>query len=70
MVRRQRAQAVARAGTHHLQDQGPAGADVGAARQEVTADERLQDAALAAGLAADDRHLGQLQLEVQRDLRA
>ena len=57
-------------GRHHLQDEGSAGADVGAARQEIAAHQCLQDAALAAGLAADDRDLRQLQLKVQRDLRA
>lgn len=54
---------------HQLQDKGAARADVGPARQEVAAHQRLQHAALAAGLAPDDRHLRQLQLEVQRHLQ-
>lgn len=35
-----------------------------------TTHQRLQDAALAAALASDHRHLWQCQFEIQRDLRA
>lgn len=45
---------------HELEHEGAARADVGAAREEVAADERLEDAGLAAALAADDRDLRQV----------
>lgn len=45
---------------HELEDERAARADVGAAREEVAADERLEDARLAAALAADDGHLRQV----------
>jgi len=53
-----------------LQHERAARADLRPARQEVAPDQRLQHAALAAALAAHDRDLRQVQLEVQRDLRA
>ena len=44
-------------GLDELEDEGAARADVVPAREEVAADEGLQDARLAAALAADNRHL-------------
>jgi len=53
-----------------LQHERAARADLRPARQEVAPDQRLQHATLAAALAAHDGNLRQVQLEVQRDLRA
>lgn len=47
-------------GLQQLQDQGSASADVAVARQEVAANERFEDAGLAAALAADDGDLREL----------
>lgn len=44
-------------GLDELEDEGAAGADVVAAGEEVATDESFEDAGLAAALAADHRHL-------------
>lgn len=54
---------------HELEHERAARADVGAAREEVAADERLEDAGLAAALAADDRDLRQVDGGVAPQLR-
>jgi hypothetical protein len=54
---------------HELEHQGPARADVGAPRKEVTADERLEDAGLAAALAPHHGHLRQVDRRAAPELR-
>lgn len=54
---------------HELEHEGAARADVGAPREEVAADERLEDAGLAAALAPHDGHLRQVDRGAAPQLR-
>lgn len=54
---------------HELEHEGAARADVGAPREEVAADERLEDAGLAAALAPDHGHLRQVDRGAAPQLR-
>jgi hypothetical protein len=56
-------------GAHELEEERAARDDRGAAREEVAADERLEDGRLAGRLGADDRDLGQVQPRVGGDLQ-
>jgi hypothetical protein len=54
---------------HELEHQRPARADVGAPREEVAANERLEDAGLAAALAPHHGHLRQVDRGAAPQLR-
>lgn len=54
---------------HELQNQRAARADVGAPREEISADQGLQDAGLAAALAPDDGDLRQVDRRRASELR-